>query len=110
MTHPTSTTSASSSTSQSGMPARPQRLRWHPARLLYVFLVTLLIGILFSEIQALLTDPSSVLDPTQARHTFFWNLVFAYPVFVAGAALVAIGAAILGWRLDQRYSQLQEET
>ena len=39
---------------------RPLRLRWPP---LYFVLVTLIVGIRFSDIQAL--------DPTQAIHTFF---------------------------------------
>jgi hypothetical protein len=41
----------------------PTGLRWHPARLLYLFLVTLIVGILYSEIQTLLANPASALDP-----------------------------------------------
>jgi tetratricopeptide (TPR) repeat protein len=69
----------------------------------------LIVGILYSEIQALLTDPATALDPSQAKHTFFWNLALTYPASMVGAAALAIGAAILGWRLDQRYSQQQVE-
>jgi tetratricopeptide (TPR) repeat protein len=89
---------------------RRGRLRWHPARLLYLFLVTLIVGILYSEIQALLTDPASALDPSRAKHTFFWSLALTYPAYMVGTAALAIGAAILGWRLDRRYSQQQVES
>ncbi len=87
----------------------PQRLRWHPARLLYLFVVTLLVGIIYSEAQALLTDPSSALDPSQLQHTFFWHLALTYPVYFAAACVLAVGAGVLGWRLDRRYSAVQEE-
>ena len=100
MSSPTSS-STSSSPHSSG-------LRWHPARLLYLFVFSLLIGILFSEVQALLTNPASALDPTQARQTFFWNLAFTYPLYTSVAAALAVGAALVGWRLDQRYSMAQE--
>src|SRR5215469_953762 len=87
----------------------PQRLRLHPARLLYLFVVTLLVGIIYSEAQALLTNPASALDPSQLRKTPFWQAALAYPVYFAVACVLAIGAALLGWRLDRRYSALQEE-
>jgi hypothetical protein len=87
----------------------PQRLRLHPARLLYLFVVTLLVGIIYSEAQALLTGPASVLDPSQLRKTLFWQAALAYPVYFAIACVLAIGAALLGWRLDRRYSALQKE-
>jgi Tfp pilus assembly protein PilF len=90
-------------------PARPRLLRWHPARLLYVFVLTLLVGIAYSEVQALLTDPASALDPSQLQHTFFWHLALAYPVYFAAASALAVGAAVLGWRLDRRYAAQQQE-
>jgi hypothetical protein len=86
---------------------RPQRLRWHPPRLLYVFGVTLVVGIICSEVQALLTDPVAALDPAQLRKMLFWQAVLAYPLYFAAASVLAVGAALLGFRLDRRYSALQ---
>jgi tetratricopeptide (TPR) repeat protein len=85
------------------------RLRWHPARLLYVFAVTLVIGILYSEAQAVLADPSSALNPVQLQSTSFWHFAVAYPVYFAGACVLAVGAAVLGWRVEQRYAAVQAE-
>lgn len=59
------TTTAPTTRAAKAKTAQPQRLRWHPVRLLYVFVATLVVGILYSEAQAILTDPSSALDPTQ---------------------------------------------
>lgn len=84
-------------------------LRWHPARLLYLFVVTLVVGILYSEVQALLVSPASALDPSQLRGTFLWHVALTSPVPFGAACVVALGAAMLGWRLDRRYSALQEE-
>jgi hypothetical protein len=88
---------------------RPWRLRWHPVRLLYLFLVTLLVGVLYSEIQALLTDPASALDPSQLQNTFFWRTALSHPAYFAAACILAVGAAALGWWLDRRYAVLQKE-
>jgi tetratricopeptide (TPR) repeat protein len=77
--------------------------------LLYIFVVTLLVGIVYSEAQALLTDPASALDPSQVRKTLFWQAAATYPLYFTAACMLAVGAAVLGWRLDRRYSSLQEE-
>jgi hypothetical protein len=69
---------------------------------LYLFLVTLIMGILYSEVRALLANPASALDPGQLRTTFFWRLAAHAPLSFAVAAVLAVGAAFLGWRLDQR--------
>jgi tetratricopeptide (TPR) repeat protein len=88
---------------------RPRLLRWHPARLLYLFVITLVAGILYSAVQALLTNPAATLDPTQLRKTLFWQAASAYPLYVAVACVLAVSTAVLGWRLDRRYSSLREE-
>jgi hypothetical protein len=92
-----------------GVQQRSRSVRFHPARLLYLFLITLLVGILYSEIQALLTDPASALDPSQLQNTFFWRTALSYPAYFAAACILAVGAAALGWRLDQRYTALQAD-
>ncbi len=86
-----------------------QWLRWHPVRLLYIFVVTLVVGILYSEAQAILADPSSALDPVQLKSTFFWHLALAYPAYFAAACVLAVGAAVLGWRVERRYAAMQAE-
>jgi hypothetical protein len=70
---------------------QPRWLRWHPVRLLYLFVGTLVLGVLYSEVQALLADPAAALDPTQLRTTFFWHLACAYPVPFAAASVLAVG-------------------
>jgi hypothetical protein len=55
------------------------------------------------------TDPASALDPSQLRQTLFWQAATAYPIYVAAACVLAIGAAVLGWRLDRRYAVQQAE-
>jgi hypothetical protein len=50
---------------------RPQHLRWHPVRLLYTFAATLVVGILYSEVQALLANPSWGLNLEALKRTFF---------------------------------------
>jgi tetratricopeptide (TPR) repeat protein len=84
-------------------------LRWHPARLLYLFVVTLLVGIIYSEVQALLTDPASAIDPSQLRKTLFWQAAATHPLSFVAACVLAVGAAILGWRLDRRYAAQQAQ-
>ncbi len=71
---------------------RPWRLRWHPARLLYLLVVPLVIGILYNVFQAVLSD-AALTNP---------------PVFAA-ACVLAVVVAVLGWRLDRRYAALQAE-
>jgi tetratricopeptide (TPR) repeat protein len=90
-------------------PSQSPWLRWHPARLLYVFVVTLLVGIVYGEVHALLTNSSSALDPTQLRQTLFWQAAAAYPVYFTATCVLAVGAAVLSWRLDRRCATLQEE-
>jgi hypothetical protein len=93
------------------LPQRPQpgRLRWHPARLLYIFLVALVGGIILNEVQAVLTNPASALDPAQLRNTLFWSVALSYPAYFAAVCVLAVGAAAVGWRLDRRYAALQKE-
>lgn len=113
MANTTTTTTAPATAKPAVAPAakatRPQRLRWHPARLLYVFVVTLVVGIVYSEVQAVLADPSSALDPTQLQNTFFWHLAQAYPAYFAAACVLAVVAAVLGWRVERRYAAVQAE-
>jgi hypothetical protein len=75
----------------------------------YLFAVTPLVGIVYSEVQALLADPASALDPSQLGKTLLWQAAVSYPLFFTAACVVAVVAAVLGWRLDRRYSSLQEE-
>lgn len=102
----TTTTTRTATTTRSG---HRLALRWHPARLLYIFVVTLVVGILYSEAQALLAGPSSALDPAQLQTTFFWHLALIYPAYFAPAVVLAVGAAVLGWRVERRYAAVQAE-
>jgi tetratricopeptide (TPR) repeat protein len=77
--------------------------------LLYLFVVTLIVGIVYSEVQALLTDPASALDPSQLRKTLFWQAAATHPIYFVAVCLLAVGAAVLGWRLDRRYAAQQQE-
>lgn len=93
------------------MPRRkPFWYRYHPARLLYLFLLGFPVGLLASELQTFFTAGPNALydgdwDFAHLTNTWIVRFAVAQPLMFFVALASALAFAYLGYRLDHRYQR-----
>jgi hypothetical protein len=79
----------------------------HPARLLYIFMIALLINLLYSLLQAILFAHSwtDVLALEQVQKTLLGQAATSYPYVFWTALALSLVAAGVGWYIDRNMPQ-----
>jgi tetratricopeptide (TPR) repeat protein len=83
-------------------PKRPW-YAWHPARLFYLFVLAFIVGVPANYLFSLVTTGPASIPPFD--QLYLVQVAQAHPAVAAIAFVVALGLAVVGWRIDRRQSQ-----